>query len=436
MFGGIAPAGADAIVYATFDGNVLLLDLDGPRVTGQFSVYPSGPARVHLSACAVAPNGDILLADARHHRVRRFAPDGRQVALLGGLHNPGIPQQDAAGVLDDPCAVLPLGDEILVACGGLGEEHGVQVFGTAGEYRRSLPPPAHGWKRAQGLAEVDGAIWVAETDAGTIRVHAPDGSASGRVPLHPELRRPFRVRADGYGGAFLLVAPESEDSDPFGVARIARDGSFDGWTVNAGEESGQAFAPFDVAVLPDGRFVVADLPFGRPPEVRLQLFTSDGRLIAMLLEDTAGLIAAQQTWFETVLARRERDAATLYGQARVHHCYAGATREHLEEARDLYGAALEAEPGLLLARLGLATLLQRALADPKAAETQYQAALEAGGAEGDMLARIAECRHDGGDLDGAVRLLQRAIESPRPPEDYFDLVEKLGDYYLERDARP
>lgn len=436
MFGGIAPAGEDSIVYATYDGSVLFLDLDGPRVTGQFGVYPSGPARVHVSACAIAPNGFILLADARHHRVRRFAPDGRQTALLGGVHNPAIPQQDIAGVLDEPCAVLPLGDEILVACGGVGEEHGVQIFGAEGGYRRSLPPPAHGWKRAQGLAEVDGAIWVAETDAGTIRVHAPDGSATGRVPLHPELRRPFRVKADGYGGAFLLVAPETEDSDAFGVARIARDGSFDGWTVPAGEESGQAFAPFDVAVLPDGRFVVADLPYGRPPEVRLQLFTSDGRLVATLLGDSADLVAAQQAWFRSLLARRDRGAAMLYEQARVHHHYSGASREHLEEARDLYRGALEAEPAFLLARLGLATLLQRGLNDPKAAEAEYRAALEAGGAEGDMLARIAECRHDGGDLDGAIGLLQKAIESPRPPEDYFGLVEELGDYYLERDARP
>jgi hypothetical protein len=433
MFGGIAARGADTIVYATFDGTVVFLDIEGMRVRGQFAVYPSGPPRVHVSACAVARDGAILLADAHHHRVRRFAPDGRQLSLLGALHNPGIPQQDMAGVLDEPCAVLPVGDEILVACGGLGEEHGVQVFGSGGQYLRSFPAPAGGWRRAQGLAEVDGAIWVAETDAGTIRVHAPDGASTGRVPLHPELSRPFRVRADGYGGAFLLVAPESEEAEPFGVARIARDGSLDGWTVPAGEEPGQALAPFDVAVLPDGRFVVADLPFGRPPEVRLQLFSSDGRLIETVLEDTADLNAAQQAWFESVLARGDGDAPTLYEQARVHHYYAGATRDRLEEARRLYERALKAQPAFLLARLGLGTLLQRGLEDPKAAEVQYLAALDAGGAEGDMLARIAECRHDAGDLDGAIRLLQKAIESWRPPEGYHDLVEELGDYYLERD---
>lgn len=432
MFGGIAAAGADSIVYATFDGTVLRLELEGPRVAGQFAVYPSGPAQVHVSACAVAPSGSILLADARHHRVRKFEPDGRQVALLGELKNPGIAQQDIPGVLDEPCAVLPLGDEVLVACAGLGEEHGVQLFGADGRYRLSFAAPAGGWKRAHGLAEVDGRIWVAEADAGAIRIHAPDGRATGRVPLHPELRRPFRVKADGYGGAFLLVAPESEEGDAFGVARIGGDGEFDGWTVRAGEEAGEASSPFDLAVLPDGRFVVADLPFGRPPEVRLQLFTSDGRLLCVLFEDTAACIAAQRKWFESVLARRDRGAATLYEQARVHHYYAGADRKHLEDARRLYEEALAAAPSFLLARLGLGALLHRGIGDPKAAEAEYRRVLEAGGAEGDMLARIAECRHDAGDLDGAIRTLQEAVESPRPPEEYHRLVEELGDYYLER----
>jgi hypothetical protein len=432
MFGGIAAAGADRILYASFEGSVLLVDLEGARVRGQFTVYPSGPARVHVTSCAVDAHGSILLADARHHRMRRFAPDGRQLGVHGGLHNPGIPQQDEPGVLDEPCALLPLRDEILVACGGDGIRHGVQVFGADGSYRRSLPAPTGGWRRAQGLAEVDGAIWVAETEAGTIRRHAPDGSPLGRVALHPELRRPFRVRSDGYGGAFVLLAPEHDDEEPFGVARIAADGTFEGWTVPAGEGPGRVFLPFDLAVLPDGRFVVADLPYGRPPEVRLQLFASDGRPLATLVEDSADLNRAQRQWFEAVLARANGSAATLYEQARVHHYYGGGAREHHEQARELYRAALRAEPGLLLARLGLATLLQRALREPRAAEAEYERALGMGGVEGDLLARMAECRHDDGDLDGAIRLLERAIGCAPPPEDYHDLVEELGDFYLER----
>jgi tetratricopeptide (TPR) repeat protein len=202
--------------------------------------------------------------------------------------------------------------------------------------------------------------------------------------------------------------------------------------VPVGEEQGQVSMPFDLAVLPDGRFVVADLPYGRPPEVRLQLFAADGRLLAVLLEDTADLSASMRTWFESLLARRDRTAATLYEKARVHHYHGGYDRRHLETARDLYLEALAADPRHLLARLGLAALLHTGLKDAEAAEAHYRAAMEAGGAEGDMLARMAECRHDRGDLDGAILLLRRAVESPRPPEGYHDLVEELGDYYIER----
>ena len=49
-----------------------------------------------------------------------------------------------------------------------------------------------------------------------------------------------------------------------------------------------------------------------------------------------------------------------------------------------------------------------------------------------MLVRIAECRHDSGDLDGAIGLLEQAIAADDPPEDYHARVEALGSYYLER----
>jgi tetratricopeptide (TPR) repeat protein len=230
----------------------------------------------------------------------------------------------------------------------------------------------------------------------------------------------------------MVLAPETEEQqEQFGVARLAADGTFEGWAIKAGEKSGHVYCPFDVAVLPDGRFVVADLPLGSPPDVRLQVFSPDGRLLRTLIEDTLCLAEAQQTWFESVLGRAA-GTGTLYEQARVHHFYAGATPDHLRQAGELYGAVLERQPDHLLAHLGLGALLQSGLADPGAAEKEYRAALAAGGAEGDLLSRIAECRHDTGDLDGAIRLLEQAIVADDPPEDYHARVEALGSYYLER----
>jgi hypothetical protein len=437
MFGGIAAAGAERLVYVTFDGNVVGLDVESGEVTGQFTLYPCAPAQVHVSVCAVDADGAVLLGDTRNRRVRRFASGGRQILLFGGLSNPSLEEQDDPGILDEPCAILPLDeDRLVVACGGFDAQHGVQCFDRAGSYLFSFAAPPEGWKRAQGLALVEESLWVAETEAGAIRRHALDGRFLGEAELHPDLRRPFRLQSDGYGGVLMVLAPETEEQqEQFGVARLAADGAFEGWAVKAGEKSGHVYCPFDVALMPDGRFVVADLPLGSPPDVRLQVFSPDGRLLRVLIEDAVDLSRAQQAWFESILQRAD-GPATLYEQARVHHLYAGATPDHLRRADELYRAVLEGQPGHLLAHLGLGALLQGGLADPRAAEDAYRAALAAGGAEGDLLARIAECRHDTGDLDGAIDLLEQAIAAADPPEDYHARVEALGSYYLERAGEP
>ena len=55
-----------------------------------------------------------------------------------------------------------------------------------------------------------------------------------------------------------------------------------------------------------------------------------------------------------------------------------------------------------------------------------------GGAEAELRARIAECRHRSGDVDGAIRILQAAVEGSEFPEEYHDRVETLGTWFLER----
>jgi len=279
---------------------------------------------------------------------------------------------------------------------------------------------------------VGGEIWVAETEAGVLRRHGPDGARRGDLGLPAEIARPFRIAADGYGGVLLLLAPETDqERDAFGIAQLDEDGGFGGFLVNAGEKAGQVLCPFDLAVLPDGRFVVADLPLGMPPDVRLQVFSSDGRLLRTLIEDVVDFKEAQRLYFGKVLARRDGDARTLYEQARVHHYHAGGSREELRKAADLYHASRQ-EKDSILAALGMATVLRHGLGDPEGAERAYLAAARLGAGQAECEARIAECRHDRGDLDGAIRVLEAAVGSPLPPENYHARVESLGTWYLER----
>lgn len=432
MFGGISGLGSDHVAYATQDGSVLVLDIETGRLTAQFSVFPSGPSRSSLSACAADTDGTILVADALHRCVRRFRRDGRMTGRYGGRPTPGLRGEDHPGTLTEPGALLALAEGFVVASGGAGLEHAVQRFDAAGAYLGSLRHPDGVWHGANGLASVENLIWVAETEAGRLHRYAPDGRYDGEVDLHDELRQPFRIRDDGYEGVLLLLAPETrEEQEIFGVARIDRSGDFAGWAVPPGEDPGRAYCAFDLAVLDDGRFLVADLPLGSPPDVRLQLFAADGRLLRVLLEDRIDLEAVQRDWFDAILAREGGGAFTLYEKARVHHHYSGGGAEHLREAGRLYRAALDGDPHLLQAHLEYGALLQR-LGEPAAAEEEYRAAIREGGEEGELLARIARCRHDRGDLDAAVRILQAAVEGPNPPEDYQARLDDLGTYFLER----
>jgi len=437
MFGAIAAAGSERLLFSTPDGHLLLFDAESGELAGQFALYPAAPRGLHVAAAAVTRDGTVLLADSHFSLLRRVSAEGAPLPPFGGLATPGVEIEDVAGILHEPCAVLPVGDEVWVACGGDGMEHGVQILDEEGRWRASALHPGGEWRRPQGLARLGDEVWVAETAAGTIRRCGLDGSALGALVLHPDLSRPLRLAADSYGGALATFAPPGAGvgdagHPPPGVARLDSEGRFLDWAVLPGEGEGRVFGAFDVAVLPDGRFGVADLPFGEPPDVRVQLFSADGRVLHVLVEDRVHLAALQEEWFKDVLARDASDAATLFDQARIHHFHAGSDPAHLEKARGLYRAALDLDPGLLQAHLGLAALLQEGLGQPEAAEQALQLAISAGGPRGELLARIAECQYARGDLDAAIRRLQAAVEGGERPDDYHHRLEELGSWILER----
>lgn len=416
MFGGIAAAGSDRILFATVDGDVLTLDVESGDVVGEFSRFPVGPSRVHVSACATAEDGTILLADMVNRCVRRFSPDGIQLERIGHRATPGV-DEDEEGIIVEPCALLPLNGELLIGCGGLDVRHGVQ--GAGGRF----VGPEDRWQRVHGLARVgEEQVWVAETEAGLVHAFHVDGRLLWRTGV--PRGRPFRIAFDGFEGVLIVFAPETDEQEKeLGVGRLSiDDGAFEDWVVLAGEEPGQVYAPFDLAVLPDGRFVVADLPTGAPPDVRLQLFSPDGRPLRTFFEDRVDLNAALRAWF----ARQLKEGGA-YERARVHHHFSGGTAEAHDRARALYREVLAAEPDHLLARLEIA-----ALSEPPEAEEHYRVALERGIARGDIAAKIAECREAENDYDGAIEILQNTLESADPPEEYHHYLEVLGTWFLRR----
>jgi len=420
LFGGIAAVGSDRFLFATVDGEVLTFDVESGAVVEEFSRCIVGPERVHVSAAAADDHdATCLLADLTNRCVRRFSPTGLPLERLGKRATPGV-VEDQEGIFQEPCAVLPLGAEVLVGCGGLGLRHGIQ--GGGGRFVGA----ADEWQRVQGLARVDDQVWVAETEAGLVHAFHRDGRVLWRTGVPTGL--PFRIAFDGYAGVLTLFAPQTDQQQSeLGVGRLAlEDGAFSAWVVEAGEAAGRVYCPFDLAVLPDGRFCVADLPNGVPPDVRVQLFSPDGRQIKTYFEDRVDLNAVLRTWFACLV---DDPTAPPYRRARIQHHFSGGADAALENARGLYEEALQADPDDVLARLELASLL-----GPPEAEEQYRTALDAAprAIRGDISAKIAESRAATGDYDAAITIMKEALESADPPEEYHRYLEALGSWYLRR----
>jgi hypothetical protein len=411
MFGAIAVADSDRLVFAQRDGDVLFFDVESGDLLDLWSVHPFAPENVEISACMVR-GGTILLADSLHHRVRMFDFEGRPKGLVGGSRTAGMRSPDEPGVLAEPVDLVSLGADLVVVSSGEDQEHAVQRFGAGGEYISTFPHPTGGFYRAHGGAMIDDALWVAETEGGAIRRYSLDGSFLDDVKLHTELRRPFRLCDDGYGGVFVLLAPESEEEqDATGVARLERDGTFGGWAV----DGDTVMLPFDLAVLPDGRFFVADLPYGEAPDVRIQLFSADGRALKTVFGDRVDLGER----------RKEHVPRSPLRRAQASH------RRKEPEAESLYRDVIAEDPDNIAAWAGLATLLHRVLDRPGSAEQPYREAIRLGARESDFLARVAACRYITGDSAGSIALLQGLLEGESPPEEASRWTDDLADWFLE-----
>ncbi len=425
MFGGLAALDAERFVLAGLEGTVTTFHAGGEGVSGHFVLPPMGPRLARFTACAAA-GGGLFVADARNSCIRRFRADGLPLARIGARRNAGMTVHDEGGVLEEPYALLERRGALFVACGGSDLVHGVQRFDARGRYEASFPCGGGReapWRQPRGIAAIGGALWIAEAGSGLLRVHAMDGRHQADLELPEGFGFPLRLADDGYGGVLLVLAGEP---DAPAVVRLDGEGEVIAPALLQGSAAGEASSAFDLAVLPDGRFLLADLPSGAPEEARIQLFSADARLLRVLVED-AGDFRAQ---VEAHGARLVAGGGSAFEQARALHQFVAGGEP--ERARALYLQAVREEPRHLMAWVGLGTLLRETLGDPEAAERAFRSAIEAGGAEGDLLARVAACRRDRGDLDGAITILKDAVDRPDGLELYHERVEELADWFLER----
>ncbi|TAK64770.1 MAG: hypothetical protein EPO22_05500 [Dehalococcoidia bacterium] len=168
----VADSGAARVVVFSADGGVVRAFPVGGVRGDQLPARPIG--------IAVAPDGDVLVADAANHRVLRYAADGqllwsfgagRRAAGTAGLNTPGGLALDAAGnvhavdILNGRVVKLSPGGAFVAEYGHLGE--------TAGALARPKDV----------AVDAAGNVYVSDSLLAAVQVFGPDGEYRGFIGL-------------------------------------------------------------------------------------------------------------------------------------------------------------------------------------------------------------------------------------------------------------
>ena len=232
------------------------------------------PGIVHPRGLAVAPGGGFVFADAFGQTVRRVRPDGRVVRVAGtgtaGFGGDGGPATKAE--LDQPHGVAFTRRGVLLVADALNNRiRAIAPDGTittvAGTGARGFsgdggPATAAKLSAPRGVSAAPGGGYlIPDTDNDRVRLVRPDGTIVTVAGPGAGLDRPFAAVAAA-GGA-ILIADTGNDR----VRRASGNGTITTVAGNGvrgfGGDGGPATAaslssPHNLAVLPDGGFLIAD----------------------------------------------------------------------------------------------------------------------------------------------------------------------------------
>jgi sugar lactone lactonase YvrE len=196
----VADTGNNRIRRVTFDGQVGTVAGDGhagyadqPGNKAQFN----GPIGV-----AVDAHGNIYVADSYNDRIRKIAPDG-QVSTIAGKGTPGYADGDRNNALfDTPSGIVVASDNsLIVADTGNDRLRRISPEGNVTTLPTELSSPI-------GLAIThDNFIYVTELDRARVVQIAPDG-ATRTIAEDARFKQPAGIAIDsnGRGPAKLYVA--------------------------------------------------------------------------------------------------------------------------------------------------------------------------------------------------------------------------------------
>jgi len=206
---GVAVDGEDRVfLICRGDHPIIVYDRQGRFLRS----WGAGDFTYRTHGITVAPDGTVWCTDDGNHTVRRFTPEGKQLATLGTLNTPsdtGYDGQDyltirqPAGPFNRPTnlAVGPRGD--LYVSDGYGNCR-VHRFSPSGELKQSWGVPGTGpgqFYLPHGIAvAADGRVFVCDRENDRIQIFSPDGEY---LTEWTDTQRPTHLVFDQRGRAYV-----------------------------------------------------------------------------------------------------------------------------------------------------------------------------------------------------------------------------------------
>ncbi len=154
-----------------------LLELEPTLILGGEGVSPGDFFQPR--DLAVAPGGEIYVADTGNHRIEKFSPEGELITTWGGFADASLGDAPG-GTFNEPwgVAVGPTGDVYVADTWN----HRIQWFSPQGEFKGMIGAEGLGegvdafWGPRDVAVDGQGRIFVADTGNKRIKVYGPDGT--------------------------------------------------------------------------------------------------------------------------------------------------------------------------------------------------------------------------------------------------------------------
>lgn len=282
------------------------------------AAFPDSPTSVWApSSVALAPDGDVIIADSGNHRIRVLSSAGGLKASIGSYGS-------SLGRLNDPTAVaLGPDDRIYVADT---KNNRVQVFERNGAFVRSWGTSGTldgQMRQPKGICvSAAGSVYVSDSLNGRVQVFTPTGAFlekwGSRGGSYTQFESPAGIAVDAAGSVYVV------DSVKNYVKKFAPNTR--AWVANYGFQSGASDAgasgpmrysyPTGISLTGDGTgFIVADTGNSRVERCGLlgNVIDSVGGLpasmqVGLFNRPEGAAVAADGTWFvaDTLAHRIQR----------------------------------------------------------------------------------------------------------------------------------